>query len=117
MGGSVSLPVPQLVPVDMFRRVEAVPPTPPVAPAVILEPVAVQPIAATEKTVPVAVEFIVPENVVPPIPAPRVEIPQPAPASVPAPAIKPRQAIVPTAESYAHLFRDENRGAGTDSER
>ncbi|MDG1645949.1 cellulose biosynthesis protein BcsO [Klebsiella huaxiensis] len=104
MGGSVSLPVPQLVPVDMFRRVEAVPPTPPVAPAVILEPVAVQPIAATEKTVPVAVEFIVPENVVPPIPVPQVEIPQPVPASVPAPAIKPRQAIVPTAESYAHLF-------------
>ncbi|HCB1498426.1 cellulose biosynthesis protein BcsO [Klebsiella oxytoca] len=101
MGGSVSLPQPQLVPVDMFRRVEAAPPTQSVAPAVILEPVAVQSIDATEKN---AAVKVVPENVAAPVPAPQVEIPQPVPASIPAPAIKPRQAIVPTAEGYGHLF-------------
>ncbi|MBA7844649.1 cellulose biosynthesis protein BcsO [Klebsiella sp. RHBSTW-00484] len=93
MGGSVSLPLPQLVPVDMFRRVEsepvqAAPPSPPVA--------------VIDTPAPVAVAPVVPEKAATSVP--EAMVPQSVPVNVPAPAIKPRQAIAPTAEGYAHLF-------------
>ncbi|MDM4208329.1 cellulose biosynthesis protein BcsO [Klebsiella spallanzanii] len=109
MGGSVSLPLPQQVPADMFRRVESAPvQTTPASPmaaraATAPEPVAVsapQPVPAA----PVAAEPMLQESAAMPAPAPQSTEPQPRPASTSAPAIRPRPVIAPTAEGFAHLF-------------
>ena len=81
MGGSVSLPLPQRVPADMFHKVE---------------PAAVQAPPAPSLATP---SLIIPPSA--PRPAPVTDM---AAASVPAPAVRPRPAAAPTTEGFAHLF-------------
>ena len=117
MGGSVSLPIPQPVPTDMFHWVEAQPahpplPSSPVAPAPVMPPpVSVSaphdPLSVAENT---RVAEPAPAMAVPLAPAPAVA-PDPAPAvaSAPAPAVAPAPPVavrsaVQAAEGYAHLF-------------
>ncbi|EJR0220203.1 cellulose biosynthesis protein BcsO [Raoultella planticola] len=121
MGGSVSLPIPQPVPTDMFHWVEAQPahtplPSSPVAPAPVMPPpVSVSaphdPLSVAENT---RVAEPAPAMAVPLAPAPAVA-PDPAPAVAPAPAPAPAPAVAPAppvavrpavqaAEGYAHLF-------------
>lgn len=114
MGGSVSLPIPQPVPTDMFHWVEAQPahpplPSSPVAPAPVMPPpVSVSaphdPLSVAENT---RVAEPAPAMAVPlaPAPAPAVA-PAPAPAVAPAPPVAVRPAVpsVQAAEGYAHLF-------------
>ncbi|MBZ7225195.1 cellulose biosynthesis protein BcsO [Klebsiella grimontii] len=93
MGGSVSLPVPQRVPADMFHQVErAVVQTAPApsapAPALSIPPSAPQPVPVTDRMA-----------VVPAAPVSR-----PAAQPIPVPPARPRPAIAPTAEGFAHLF-------------
>lgn len=93
MGGSVSLPVPQRVPADMFHQVErAVVQTAPApsapAPALSIPPSAPQPVPVTDRMA-----------VVPAAPVSR-----PAAQPIPVPPARPRPAIEPTAEGFAHLF-------------
>ncbi|HFD3987890.1 cellulose biosynthesis protein BcsO [Klebsiella quasipneumoniae] len=96
LGGSVSAPLPQSVPADLFRQVEAAvaaaPASDPVASA---EPAAPQPVveAAAAAPEPVRQE---------PAVAPAPPIPAPEPAMAPPPRMAPRPA--PAAENYAHLF-------------
>lgn len=95
MGGSVSLPLPQRVPADMFHKVEPAavqaPPAPSLAtPSLIIPPSAPQPAPVTDMADAVAVEPALPQS--------------PVPASVPAPAVRPRPAAAPTTEGFAHLF-------------
>ncbi|MCW9488071.1 cellulose biosynthesis protein BcsO [Klebsiella michiganensis] len=83
MGGSVSLPLPQRVPADMFHKVEPAvvqaPPAPSLAaPSLIIPPSAPQPAPLTDIAAAAAVE--------------------------PAPAVRPRSAAAPTTEGFAHLF-------------
>ncbi|WP_407299896.1 cellulose biosynthesis protein BcsO [Raoultella planticola] len=112
MGGSVSLPIPQPVPTDMFHWVEAQPvhtplPSSPVAPAPVMPPpVSVSaphdPLSVAENT---RVAEPAPAMAVPLAPAPAVA-PAPAPAVAPAPPVAVRPAVpsVQAAEGYAHLF-------------
>lgn len=112
MGGSVSLPIPQPVPTDMFHWVEAQPahtplPSSPVAPAPVMPPpVSVSaphdPLSVAENT---RVAEPAPVMAVPLAPAPAVA-PAPAPAVAPAPPVAVRPAVpsVQAAEGYAHLF-------------
>ncbi|MGR5888507.1 cellulose biosynthesis protein BcsO [Raoultella planticola] len=112
MGGSVSLPIPQPVPTDMFHWVEAQPahpplPSSPVAPAPVMPPpVSVSaphdPLSVAENT---RVAEPAPAMAVPLAPAPAVA-PDPAPAVAPAPPVAVRPAVpsVQAAEGYAHLF-------------
>lgn len=96
MGGSVSLPVPQRVPADMFHQVErAVVQTAPApsapsapAPALSIPPSAPQPVPVTDRMA-----------VVPAAPVSR-----PAAQPIPVPPARPRPALAPTAEGFAHLF-------------
>ena len=93
MGGSVSLPVPQRVPADMFHQVErAVVQTAPApsapAPALSIPPSAPQPVPVTDRMA-----------VVPAAPVSR-----PAAQPIPVPPARPRPAIAPTAEGFAQLF-------------
>ncbi|HDG7821109.1 TPA: cellulose biosynthesis protein BcsO [Klebsiella quasipneumoniae] len=95
LGGSVSAPLPQSVPADLFRQVEAAvaaaPASDPVASAA---PAAPQPAVETATAAP---EPVRQEPAVTPAPS----IPAPEPAMAP-PRMAPRPA--PTAENYAHLF-------------
>ncbi|HHS9595029.1 cellulose biosynthesis protein BcsO [Raoultella planticola] len=112
MGGSVSLPIPQPVPTDMFHWVEAQPahtplPSSPVAPAPVMPPpVSVSaphdPLSVAENT---RVAEPAPAMAVPLAPDPAVA-PAPAPAVAPAPPVAVRPAVpsVQAAEGYAHLF-------------
>ncbi|EIY2675559.1 cellulose biosynthesis protein BcsO [Raoultella planticola] len=112
MGGSVSLPIPQPVPTDMFHWVEAQPahtplPSSPVVPAPVMPPpVSVSPphdpLSVAENT---RVAEPAPAMAVPLAPAPAVA-PAPAPAVAPAPPVAVRPAVpsVQAAEGYAHLF-------------
>ncbi len=84
MGGSVSLPLPQLVPADMFRRVESAP------------------VQEAPASPPVTLTTAIPEPAV--VSTPQESEPQPMPASTSAPAIRPRPVIAPTTEGFAHLF-------------
>ena len=112
MGGSVSLPLPQLVPANMFHQVErAVVQTAPApsapAPALSIPPSAPQPVPAVSHIAPVAVEPIVQAGEAATGQAFRTAVSQPvAPLSdhVPAPAVRPRPAIAPTVDGFAHLF-------------
>ena len=93
MGGSVSLPVPQRVPADMFHQVErAVVQTAPApsapAPALSIPPSAPQPVPVTDR---MAVVHAAPVS-------------RPAAQPIPVPPARPRPAIAPTAEGFAHLF-------------
>lgn len=120
MGGSVSLPIPQPVPTDMFHWVEAQPahtplPSSPVAPAPVMPPpVSVSaphdPLSVAENTrvaepAPAMAVPLAPAPAVAPDPAPAVA-PAPAPAVAPAPpvAVRPTVPSVQAAEGYAHLF-------------
>lgn len=109
MGGSVSLPIPQPVPTDMFHWVEAQPahtplPSSPVVPAPVMPPpVSVSaphdPLSVAENT---RVAEPAPAMAVPLAPDPAVA-PAPAPAVAPAPPVAVRPAVQ-AAEGYAHLF-------------
>lgn len=120
MGGSVSLPIPQPVPTDMFHWVEAQPahpplPSSPVAPAPVMPPpVSVSaphdPLSVAENTrvaepAPAMAVPLAPAPAVAPDPAPAVAS-APAPAVAPAPPVAVRPAVpsVQAAEGYAHLF-------------
>ncbi|HDK6222951.1 TPA: cellulose biosynthesis protein BcsO [Klebsiella quasipneumoniae subsp. quasipneumoniae] len=96
LGGSVSAPLPQSVPADLFRQVEAAvaaaPASDPVASAA---PAAPQPVVETAAAAP---EPVRQEPAVAPVPP----IPAPEPAMAPPPRMAPRPA--PAAENYAHLF-------------
>ncbi|HIB5012672.1 TPA: cellulose biosynthesis protein BcsO [Klebsiella quasipneumoniae subsp. quasipneumoniae] len=96
LGGSVSAPLPQSVPADLFRQVEAAvaaaPASDPVASAA---PAAPQPVVETAAAAPESVRQVPAVAPVPPIPAPE-------PAMAPPPRMAPRPA--PAAENYAHLF-------------
>ncbi|MEH3292112.1 cellulose biosynthesis protein BcsO [Raoultella planticola] len=104
MGGSVSLPIPQPVPTDMFHWVEAQPahmplPSSPVAPAPVMPP----PVSVSAPHDPLSVA----ENTRVAEPAPAMAVPlAPAPAVAPAPPVAVRPAVpsVQAAEGYAHLF-------------
>ncbi|EPY5223826.1 cellulose biosynthesis protein BcsO [Klebsiella quasipneumoniae] len=78
LGGSVSAPLPQSVPADLFHQIEAAP----------------QPAVETATAAP---EPVRQEPAVTPAPS----IPAPEPAMAP-PRMSPR--LAPTAENYAHLF-------------
>ena len=101
MGGSVSLPIPQPVPTDMFHWVEAQPahtplPSSPVAPAPVMPP----PVSVSAPHDPLSVA----ENTRVAEPAPAMAVPlAPAPAVAPAPPVAVRPAVQ-AAEGYAHLF-------------
>ncbi|HBT4749261.1 TPA: cellulose biosynthesis protein BcsO [Klebsiella quasipneumoniae subsp. quasipneumoniae] len=96
LGGSVSAPLPQSVPADLFRQVEAAvaaaPASDPVASAA---PAAPQPVVETAAAAPESVRQE-------PAVAPAPPIPAPEPAMAPPPRMAPRPA--PAAENYAHLF-------------
>lgn len=96
LGGSVSAPLPQSVPADLFRQVEAAvaaaPASDPVASAA---PAAPQPVVESTAAAPEPVRQE-------PAVAPAPPIPAPEPAMAPPPRMAPRPA--PAAENYAHLF-------------
>ncbi|QYO79259.1 cellulose biosynthesis protein BcsO [Klebsiella quasipneumoniae] len=98
LGGSVSAPLPQSVPADLFRQVEAAvaaaPASDPVASAAPAAPSAPQPVVESAAAAPEPVRQE-------PAVAPAPPIPAPEPAMAP-PRIAPRPA--PAAENYAHLF-------------
>lgn len=98
LGGSVSAPLPQSVPADLFHQIEAAvaaaPASASVVPAAPAAPSAPQPAVETATAAP---EPVRQEPAVTPAPS----IPAPEPAMAP-PRMAPRPA--PTAENYAHLF-------------
>ena len=98
LGGSVSAPLPQSVPADLFHQIEAAvaaaPASASVVPAAPAAPAAPQPAVETATAAP---EPVRQEPAVTPAPS----IPAPEPAMAP-PRMSPRPA--PTAENYAHLF-------------
>ena len=105
MGGSVSLPVPQRVPADMFHQVErAVVQTAPApsapAPALSIPPSAPQPVPVTDR---MAVVPAAPESAPAAEPASLATVSRAA-QPIPVPPARPRPAIAPTAEGFAHLF-------------
>ncbi|HCM5964450.1 cellulose biosynthesis protein BcsO [Klebsiella quasipneumoniae] len=96
LGGSVSAPLPQSVPADLFRQVEAA-----VAAAPASDPVASAAPAAPQPVVETAAAAPEPVRQQPAV-APAPPIPAPEPAMAPPPRMAPRPA--PAAENYAHLF-------------
>ncbi|CDQ16872.1 MULTISPECIES: cellulose biosynthesis protein BcsO [Klebsiella] len=96
LGGSVSAPLPQSVPADLFRQVEAA-----VAAAPASDPVASAAPAAPQSVVETAAAAPEPVRQEPAV-APAPPIPAPEPAMAPPPRMAPRPA--PAAENYAHLF-------------
>lgn len=94
LGGSVSAPLPQSVPADLFHQIEAAVAAAPASASVV--PAAPAPHPAVE-TATAAPEPVRQEPAVTPAPS----IPAPEPAMAP-PRMAPRPA--PTAENYAHLF-------------
>ncbi|MEH8708319.1 cellulose biosynthesis protein BcsO [Klebsiella quasipneumoniae] len=98
LGGSVSAPLPQSVPADLFHQIEAAvaaaPASASVVPAAPAAPAAPQPAVETATAAP---EPVRQEPAVTPAPS----IPAPEPAMAP-PRMAPPPA--PTAENYAHLF-------------
>ncbi|WP_373641310.1 cellulose biosynthesis protein BcsO [Klebsiella quasipneumoniae subsp. similipneumoniae] len=98
LGGSVSAPLPQSVPADLFHQIEAAvaaaPASASVVPAAPVAPAAPQPVVETATAAP---EPFRQEPAVTPAPS----IPAPEPAMAP-PRMTPRPA--PIAENYAHLF-------------
>ena len=96
LGGSVSAPLPQSVPADLFRQVEAA-----VAAAPASDPVASAAPAAPQPVVETAAAAPEPVRQGPAV-APAPPIPAPDPAMAPPPRIAPRPA--PAGENYAHLF-------------
>ncbi|EMX1846416.1 TPA: cellulose biosynthesis protein BcsO [Klebsiella quasipneumoniae subsp. quasipneumoniae] len=96
LGGSVSAPLPQSVPADLFRQVEAA-----VAAAPASDPVASAAPAAPQPVVETAAAAPEPVRQEPAV-APAPPIPAPEPAMAPPPRMARRPA--PAAENYAHLF-------------
>jgi hypothetical protein len=117
IGGSVSLPLPQRVPADMFHQVErAAVQTAQVASSVTLSvmipglvaPSAPQSVPAMSHIAPVAVEPVAQAGK----DASRQAVSQPAAAlsdHVSAPAARSRPAIAPIAEGFAHLFAAKDK--------
>ncbi|WP_202024418.1 cellulose biosynthesis protein BcsO [Klebsiella quasipneumoniae] len=99
LGGSVSAPLPQPVPADLFHQVDAAvaatPASASVAPAAPAAPAAPQPAVETAAAAPEPVRQA-------PAATPAPSIPAPEPAMAPPPRMAPRPA--PAAENYAHLF-------------
>ena len=99
LGGSVSAPLPQSVPADLFRQVEAAvaaaPTSDPVVSAASAAPATSQPVVETAAAAP---EPVRQEPALTPAPS----IPASEPAMAPPPRMAPRPA--PAAENYAHLF-------------
>ncbi|HBT6084850.1 MULTISPECIES: cellulose biosynthesis protein BcsO [Klebsiella] len=96
LGGSVSAPLPQSVPADLFRQVEAAVAAAPASdPVAFAAPAAPQPVVETAAAAPEPVRQE-------PAVAPAPPIPAPEPAMAPPPRMAPRPA--PAAENYAHLF-------------
>ncbi|PLO89482.1 cellulose biosynthesis protein BcsO, partial [Klebsiella quasipneumoniae] len=91
-----SAPLPQSVPADLFRQVEAA-----VAAAPASDPVASAAPAAPQPVVESAAAAPEPVRQEPAV-APAPPIPAPEPAMAPPPRMAPRPA--PAAENYAHLF-------------
>lgn len=111
MGGSVSLPIPQPVPADMFHWVEAEPvpsPAPTVAPTPVVEQAATFPTPEPLVSPVIAAVPVEPPPLVTPTAPPVMAEPAPAIAAAPAPAprIAPRPAVTPTQtnDGFAHLF-------------
>jgi hypothetical protein len=106
MGGSVSLPLPQRVPADMFHKVEPAvvqaPPAPSLAaPSLIIPPSAPQPAPVTDMTAAVAVEPALPQSLAAAAPAPAGGFSGCCAAGTgqrPCPAVRPRPAAAPTTE-------------------
>ncbi|WP_407292954.1 cellulose biosynthesis protein BcsO [Klebsiella quasipneumoniae] len=106
LGGSVSAPLPQSVPADLFHQIEAAvaaaPASASVVPAAPAAPAAPQPAAPAAPQPAVETATAAPEPVrQQPAVTPAPSIPAPEPAMAP-PRMAPRPA--PTAENYAHLF-------------
>ncbi|HBY1944774.1 TPA: cellulose biosynthesis protein BcsO, partial [Klebsiella pneumoniae] len=94
-----SAPLPQSVPADLFRQVEAAvaaaPTSDPVVSAASAAPATPQPVVETAAAAPEPVRQE-------PAPTPAPSIPASEPAMAPPPRMAPRPA--PAAENYAHLF-------------
>ncbi|CAM4098856.1 cellulose biosynthesis protein BcsO [Klebsiella africana] len=101
LGGSVSAPLPQPVPADLFHRVDAAtvatPASAPLTPAAQVAPATPLPVV---ESVAAAPEPVTPAPEM--TPAPSSAIPAPEPTMAPPPRMAPRPA--PAAENYAHLF-------------
>ncbi|XXD07636.1 cellulose biosynthesis protein BcsO [Klebsiella sp. R445] len=111
MGGSVSLPIPQPVPADMFHWVEAEPvpsPAPIAAPTPVVEQAATLPTPQPLVSPVIVAAPVEPPPLVTPTAPPVMAEPAPAIAAAPAPAprIAPRPAATPTQthDGFAHLF-------------
>ncbi|MRE41092.1 cellulose biosynthesis protein BcsO [Klebsiella quasipneumoniae] len=91
LGGSVSAPLPQPVPADLFHQVDAAVSAPASASVAPAAPAAPQPAVETAAAAPEPVRQ-----------APAPSIPAPEPAMAPSPRMAPRP--TPAAENYAHLF-------------
>lgn len=112
MGGSVSLPIPQPVPADMFHWVETEPehtPVPTVAPTPVAQQVVTPPVSEPVASPIVAAAPVEPPPLVTPPTTPPVmaepalaiaAAPAPAPRAAPRPAVTPAQA----SDGFAHLF-------------
>lgn len=92
LGGSVSAPLPQSVPADLFRQVEA---------AVAAAPTS-DPVVSAASAAPATSQPVVETAAAAPEPTPAPSIPASEPAMAPPPRMAPRPA--PAAENYAHLF-------------
>lgn len=98
LGGSVSAPLPQSVPADLFHQIEAAVAAAPASASVV--PAAPVTLAAPQPAVETATAAPEPVRQEPAV-TPAPSIPAPEPAMAP-PRMAPRPA--PTAENYAHLF-------------
>ncbi|MGE0973167.1 cellulose biosynthesis protein BcsO (plasmid) [Klebsiella sp. WOUb02] len=105
MGGSVSLPIPQPVPADMFHWVEAEPVQSP-APTPVVKQVATPPIPEPVASSVAAAVPVEPPPLVAPAAPPVMADPTPAIAAAPAPRIAPRPAVTAaqTNDGFAYLF-------------
>ncbi|HBQ3997359.1 TPA: cellulose biosynthesis protein BcsO [Klebsiella pneumoniae] len=105
LGGSVSAPLPQSVPADLFRQVEAAvaaaPTSDPVVSAASAAPATPQPVVETAAAAPDPVRQEPALTPAPSIPASESAMAS-EPAMAPPPRMAPRPA--PAAENYAHLF-------------
>lgn len=104
MGGSVSLPQPQLVPADMFHKVEPEAVQRTVEPSFVTPAMTIPEAAAVSAPRPAPVQTEAQASAAVPESAPLAAASQQPSASVSAPAIRPRPATAPTAEGFAHLF-------------
>ena len=108
MGGSVSLPIPQPVPADMFHWVAAEPvqsPAPTVAPTPVVQQAATPPTSEPLAS-PLAAAPVAPPPQVTPAAPPLMAEPAPTIAAAPAPPVATRPVVTPAqaSDGFAHLF-------------